>query len=114
MAQTPCAMLTLEVLQHCPSQRKTLLSSLEVVDPTNSNCITFNLDYFKTRLSHNLAFQIHTTVNGKHIYQTIIDEGASTCVMSLYCWRDIGSLNIKQFLTTLKAFDGHGFNLMEF
>ena len=109
LAQTPCAMSTLEVLQHCPSQRKTLLSSLGAVDHTNSNCITFNLDYFKMRLSHNLAFQIHTTVHGKSIHRTVIDEGSSTCVMSLSFWRDIGSLDINQSLTTLKSFDGRGF-----
>ena len=102
-------MLTLEVLQHCPSQRKTLLSALGAVDPTNSNYIMFNLDYFKTRLSHILSFQIHTTVHGKIIHCTIIDDGASTCVMSLSCWKTIGSPDINQFPTTLKAFDGRGF-----
>ena len=81
LAQEPCAMLTLEVLQHCPSKRKILLSALGFVDPANSNCIMFNLDYFKTRLLHNLAFQIHTIVHGKSIHQTIIDEVASTCLV---------------------------------
>ena len=109
MAQEPCAMSTLEVLQHYLSQQKTLLSALGVVDPANSNCIMFNLDYFKTRHSHNLGFQIHTSIHGKSIHCTIIDEGASTCVMSLSCWRDIGSSNINQSPTTLKTFDGHGF-----
>ena len=85
------------------------MSALGSVDPTNSNCIMFDLDYFKTRLSHNLAFQIHTTVNGKNIHRTIIDEGASTCVMSLSCWRAIGSPDTNQSLITLRAFDGHGF-----
>ena len=69
----------------------------------------FNLDYFKARLSHNLDFQINTTINENGIHRTIIDEGASTCVMSLSCWRAIGSSDINQSLTTLKAFDGHGF-----
>ena len=102
-------MSTLEVLQHCPSQRKTLLSALGALDPTNSNCIMFNLDYFKTILSHNLAFKIHITMHGKSIHRTMIDEGASTCVMSLSCWRAISSPDINQSLTTLKSFDGHGF-----
>ena len=94
LAQAPYAMSTLEVLQHYLSQRKTLLSALGVVDPAASNCIMFNLDYFKTRLSHNLAFQIHTTVKEKSIHRTIIYEGASTCVMSLSCWRAIVSPEI--------------------
>ena len=29
--------------------------------------------------------------------------------MFLSCWRDIGSPDINESLTTLKAFDGHGF-----
>ena len=102
-------MSTLQVLHHCPSQRRTLLSALGVVDPANSNCIMFNLDYFKTRLSHNLAFQIHTSVNRKRVHRTIIDEGASTCVISFSCWRSIGSPDINQSPTTLKSFNGHGF-----
>ena len=106
-------MLTLEVLQHYPSQRKTLLLDLGVMDPTNSNCIMFNLDYFKTRLSHNLIFQIHTTINGKIIHHTIIGEGSSTCVMYLSCWRAIGSPDINLSPTTLKAFDGRGFKPYE-
>ncbi len=102
-------MSTLEVLQHCPSQSKTLLSALGAVDPATSNCIIFNLEHFKMRLPHNLAFQIHTTVKGKSIHRTLIDEGASTCVMSFSCWRAIGSLEINQSPTTLKAFDGCNF-----
>jgi hypothetical protein len=37
LAQAPCAMSTLEVLQHCPSQRRMLLTSLGIVDPDSSN-----------------------------------------------------------------------------
>ena len=81
LAQAPCAMSTLEVLQQCLSQRKTLLSALGVVDPANSNCIMFNLDYFKMRLSHNLAFQIHTTIHGKNIHRIIIDEVSCICLL---------------------------------
>ena len=38
-----------------------------------------------------------------------MDKGASTSVMSLSCWRSIGSLEINRSPTTLKDFDGHGF-----
>ena len=55
-AQTPCAMSALEVLQSFPTQRKKLLTALGAMDPKNSNIITFKLDDFKTRLSHQLAF----------------------------------------------------------
>jgi hypothetical protein len=109
LVQAPCAMSMLEVLQNYPSQRRTLLSTIGVVDPEASNMIMFNLDYFKLRLSHHLTFQIQAMVCGKNIHHTVLDEGASTCVMSLSCWRAIGSPKLHQSPTTLKAFDGCGF-----
>ena len=33
LAQAPCAMSALEVLQHCPTQRKMLLASIGAFDP---------------------------------------------------------------------------------
>ena len=56
LAQAPCAMSTLEVLQTYPTQRKNLLSALGAIDLENSNIISFKLDDFKMRLSHQLAF----------------------------------------------------------
>jgi hypothetical protein len=102
-------MSTLEVLQHCPSQRRTLLSAIGAMDPEESNLITFNLDYFKEKVSHHLAFQIQVLVGGKNIHRTVLDEGASTCVMYFPCWRALGSPTLTPSPTTLKAFDGHGF-----
>jgi hypothetical protein len=43
LAQAPCAMSALEVLQHFPSQRRTLLAAIGEIDPESSNNITFNL-----------------------------------------------------------------------
>ena len=91
LAQAPCAMSTLEVLQNCPTQRKTLLAALGAIEPMNSNHLMFSLENFKTRLSHQLAFQINTSICGKNIHRTVLDEGASTSIMSLSCWRAIGS-----------------------
>jgi hypothetical protein len=44
LAQAPCAMSTLEVLQHCPSQRRMLLATIGAFDPESSNNLMFNLD----------------------------------------------------------------------
>ena len=79
------------------------------MDPENSNIIDFKLDDFKTRLSHQLAFQLTTKIVGKSICCTVLDEGASTLVMSISCWRAIGSPEINHSPTILKAFDGFGF-----
>lgn len=86
LALAPCAMSTLEVLQHYPNQQKTLLSALGAMDPMSTHLILFNLEYFKLKLSHHLAFQIHTNVHGKSVHRTVIDEGASTYVLDLSCW----------------------------
>jgi hypothetical protein len=40
---------------------------------------------------------------------TIIDEGVATCVMSLTCWKSIGSWSISQSMTILTTFDGRYF-----
>jgi len=39
----------------------------------------------------------------------MIDEGESTCLMSISFWRALGSPTINQSPTTLKSFDGRGF-----
>ena len=52
LAQAPCAMSALEVLQTFPNQWKNLLSALGSMDLENSNIITFKLDDFTMRISH--------------------------------------------------------------
>jgi hypothetical protein len=59
--------------------------------------------------SHQLAFEIDVIFHNQHIHHTIFDEGASTCVMSLYCWKGLKSHGLNQSPTMLKAFDGRGF-----
>jgi hypothetical protein len=81
LVQAPCAMLTLEVLQNYPSQHRTLFLSIGVMDPEVSNMIMFNLDYFKARFPHHLAFLIQILVGGKNIHRIVLDEGVSTYVM---------------------------------
>jgi hypothetical protein len=44
LAQALCAMSALEVLQHCPSQRRTLLAAIDTFNPESSNNLMFNLD----------------------------------------------------------------------
>ena len=109
LAQAPCDMSALEVVQNYPSQHRTLLSVIGAMDLEESNLITFNLDYFKERLFHHLAFQIQILVGGKNIHRIILDEEAFTYVMSLPCWRALGSPKLTSSPTTLKEFDGCGF-----
>ena len=91
--QAPCAMSVLEVLQSCSVQRSTLLSTLGVQDPSNSNAISFSTQG-KHRLPPHVPIQIHVAYKGVNIKRMVVDEGASTCVMSLSCWKGLGSLDI--------------------
>jgi hypothetical protein len=109
LAQAPSAMSALEVLQTCPAQRKALLKAIGGIDPTDTNLIIFDLEDHIPRLPPQLAFQIQVIVSDKNICRTVIDEGASTCVMSLACWKAIGSPSLNESQNTLKAFNGSGF-----
>ena len=99
-------MSTLEVLQSCPTQRKNLLTALGALDLDNSNLIHFNVENYKSRLPHKFSFQIIMKLVEKKVFRTVLDEGASTLVLSLSCWKDIGSPDLVTSPTTLKAFDG--------
>ena len=57
-----------------------------------------------------MGFQIPVLVKNRPCFRTIIDEGASTCIMSIQCWRSLGSPTLNQFPMILKAFDGRGFH----
>ena len=85
MSQAPSAMSALEVLQSCPIQWKELLKAIGGIDPTDTNLIIFDLEDHIPRLPPQLAFQIQVIVSNKNICRIIIDEGASTCVMSITC-----------------------------
>jgi hypothetical protein len=102
-------MSTLEVLQSCPIQRKALLKAIGGIDPTDTNLIIFYLEYHIPRLPPQHAFQIQVIVSDKNICRTIIDEDASTCVMSITCWKAIDSPPLTKSHNTLKAFNGSGF-----
>jgi hypothetical protein len=109
LAQAPSAMSALEVLQSCPAQRRALLKAIGGIDPTDTNLIVFDLEDHIPRLPPQLAFQIQVVVADKSICRTVIDEGASTCVMSFTCWKAIGSPPLNESQNTLRAFNGSGF-----
>jgi hypothetical protein len=48
----------------------------------------------KPRLPYHVAFQIvvayTTKIFTRNIFRMVVDEGASTCVMSLACWKAMG------------------------
>ena len=56
LAQSPMAMLALEVLKTCPTQWESLLATLIAVDPSGSRLITFDLDQGELRMPSTIAF----------------------------------------------------------
>jgi hypothetical protein len=99
-------MSVLEVLQTCPTQRKSLLFALGVVDPADTRLITFDLDRCEPRLPTLVAIQILVKIQNITIHRCIIDEGASTCIMSKTVWQKLGSPELIPFAITLRAYDG--------
>lgn len=81
------------------------------IGPKNSLMITFDMSNFKNRLPHDMDFHIISSYQKFNIFRTIIDEGASTCVMSVSCWKGIGSLASIPLATILTVFDGHSHRL---
>jgi hypothetical protein len=106
LAQSPAAMSVLEVLQTCPTQRKSLLSALGAVDPADTRLITFDLDSGEPRLPALIAFQIPVKIRNITVHRCIIDEGASTCIMSKTVWQKLGSPELIPSAITLRAYDG--------
>jgi hypothetical protein len=102
-------MSALKVLQSCPTQWKALLKAISGIDPMDTNLIFFDLEDHIPRLPPQPAFQIQVIVSKKNICRTFIDEGASTCLMSITCWKAIGSPSLTESHNTLKAFKGSGF-----
>lgn len=100
-------MSVLEVLQSCLEKRSTLVTTVGVVDPKNSLIITFDISSVKKRFPYHIAFQIKSTYRKKTIFRTIVNEGASTSVMSISCWKAIRPLEFVPSPTLLTEFDGH-------
>jgi hypothetical protein len=113
LSQTPCAMSALEVLQSFPSQRKALLAALGSAETCNPGMIMLDTTDLKPHLPYHVAFQIVVAYTMKtftqNIFRTVVDEGASTCMMSLACWKAIGQPILSPSPTLLTAFDGHSF-----
>ena len=84
-------MSMLEVIQNFPSQKHALLSAIGGIDPTDSNLVVFNHAVYTPKLPAQLAFLIQVNYLNHLIHRTIVDEGASTCIMSMNCWKTLGS-----------------------
>ena len=69
----------------------------------------FNLSEVKIRLSYHVALSVDVIHGRKTIGRSIVDEGASTCVMSFSCSKALKSPNLVPSNTLLTAFNGRSF-----
>ena len=75
--------------------------------------IIFNIySYINYNKSKLYCFLIQFIIKGKMIHWILIDEGASTCIMFVSCWKSIGSQPLNQPPNTLEAIDGKGSRLI--
>ena len=99
-------MSVLEVLQICPPQRKALLSALGVNDDNSSSIIKFETMGLQPHFPYYVSFFIHVECLNMTIKHTVFVEGIASSMMSLSCWKGLGSPEFSQSTTMLNAFDG--------
>jgi hypothetical protein len=90
-----------------------MLAALGFTETCNPGTIMLDTIDLKPHLPYHVVFQIvavdTTKTFTRNIFCTVIDEGASTCIMSLACWKAIGQPVLSLSPTLLTAFDGHSF-----
>lgn len=74
--------------KHCRAspQSKALLQAIGVVDSVDASLLYFDPENSELHLPHSIALQISVRCLGKHVHRTVLDEGATTCIMSYSCW----------------------------
>jgi hypothetical protein len=80
------------------------------LDPSGSKVIKFYVTDVKPHFPYHVPFQIHVGYSNYTIKYTIVDEGITTCVMSLVCWKSLVSPTLSQSPTMLTYFDGRSFH----
>ena len=60
---------------------------------------------------YHVDFLFHVECVNNMIKHTVVDEGVATSVMSLACWKGLGSPTLSRSMTMLNSFYGHSFQL---
>lgn len=69
--------------------------------------MVFDLDKSTPHLPSTINFQIPVSVEDITIHHCIVDEGASTCIMSNLVWKKLGSPELKPYDITIRVYDEH-------
>ena len=86
-----------------------LLSVLGVNDDNSSSVIKFETVGLHPRLPYYVSLLVHVECLGMTVKRTMLDEGTAASVMSLSCWKGLGSPELSKSTTMLTAFDGRSF-----
>ena len=86
-----------------------MLSTLGVNDDNSSSMIKFETAGLQPCLHYYVSLLIHVECLNMIIKHTVIDEGVAASVMSLSCWKGLGSLALSRSGAMLTSFDGRSF-----
>ena len=78
-----------------------MLSSLGVNNENSSSVIKFETAGLQPCLPYYVSLLIHVECLNMTIKRTVIDEGAAASVISLSCWKDLGSPELSKSVTML-------------
>ena len=89
-----------------------MLSGLRVSDDSSSSIIEFETHGIHPLFPYYVSLLIDVEcLNYNMIMRTVIDEGVAAFMMSLSCWKGLGSPELSQYATMLIAFDSRSFQL---
>ena len=71
--------------------------------------IKFETTGHQPRLPYYVSLLMHVECLNMIVKCTVIDEGDASSVMSLSCWKGLGSPELSKYTTMLTAFDGRSF-----
>ena len=86
-----------------------MLSALGVNGDDSSSVIKFETAGHHPRLPYYVSLLVHVECLNMIVKCTVIDEGVAASMMSLSCWKGLGSPELSKSTTMLTAFDGRSF-----
>ena len=86
-----------------------MLSALGVNDDSSSSVIKFETMGLQTHFPYYVSLLIHVECLNMIVECIVIDEGIVAFVMSLSCWKGLGSPKLSKSANMLAAFDGRSF-----
>ena len=82
-----------------------------MADGSSASVIKFENHGFQPLFPYYVSLLVHAECVNNTIKCTVIDEGAAASVMSLSCWKGLGSPTLSKLGNMLTAFDGRSFQL---